>query len=92
MKEIVRIEKTEQIYEYRNFYFADVSKILNNDVLVGFKFEDKCAKKVWYMIHFEGNENNILLPEGCYFGEDCIYCHSMEQVEQVIKNIYHERN
>lgn len=77
--------KTEEIIEYRNFYFAEVSKIEFNGKLFGYYYEDKCGEanqpKSWYVIFYSMKlENEITLPENCHFGEDCIYCHDIDTV------------
>ena len=71
--------ETTDIVEYKNFYFADVSKVVFNGKLFGYKYSDKSAKKEWFTIFFDSNfECGFELPEGAHFGEDCIYCHSFE--------------
>ena len=43
--------ETTDIVEYKNFYFADVSKVSFNNKLFGYKYSDKiCKKRVVYNI------------------------------------------
>jgi hypothetical protein len=73
--------ETTDILEYKNLYFADVSKVVFNGKLFGYKYSDKPAKEEWFTIFFDSNfECCFELPEGALFGEDCIYCHSIEVV------------
>lgn len=73
--------ETTDILEYKNLYFADVSKVVFNGKLFGYKYSDKYAKKEWFTIFFDSIfECGFALPENCHFGEDCIYCHDINEV------------
>ena len=75
----VKIIPTNEVYEYKNFYFADISKVVFNDQLFGYKYSDHSENKEWFTIFFDSRlECGFELPEGSHFGEDCIYCHSIE--------------
>lgn len=78
--------------EYRNFYFADIFVLKYKDRFFGYKYVDAdtgISGKIWYRIIFDQNkEDQIELPDGCHFGEDCIYCHKYSDAEKVCKSIY----
>lgn len=75
------IIKTDGIIEYKNFYFAEVSKVLYNNQLFGYYYIDSSNGKNWYVLFYNMKlEQNINLPENCHFGEDCIYCHDINDV------------
>ena len=83
----IEIKKTEKIIEYKNFYFADVYNILIDGKLIGNKMVDKGVKS-WYAIFFDSKkENEIKLPDGCSFGENVIYAHSIEEVKAIFELI-----
>ena len=86
--------KTDEILEYRNFYFAEVSKIEYNGKHFGYYYEDKCGgenineSKIWYVIFYDMKlENEITLPDNSHFGEDCIYCHDIDTVNALCEII-----
>ena len=84
----VNLIKTENIVEYRNFYFAEVSKIEYNNKLFGYFYSDKSNKKEWFVLFYDMKlENEINLPENSHFGEDCIYCHDINEVNQLCEII-----
>lgn len=84
----VNLFKTEDIVEYRNFYFAEVSKIEYNGKLFGYFYSDKSNKKEWFVLFYDMKlENEINLPENSHFGEDCIYCHDINEVNQLCEII-----
>ena len=71
--------KTNDFVEYKNFYFAEINKVVFNNQLFGYKYSDKYGKKEWFTLFFDSKfECDFALPEGAHFGEDCIYCHSFE--------------
>lgn len=91
---MIKIEKTDEVLEYKNFYFANVSRVLYNGVHFGWYYEDKDAGKSWYTIFFDDSipEDLLKLPEDCHYGEDCIYCHKIEDVEYVCRSISQLKN
>ena len=73
--------KTTDIVEYKNFYFAEVWKVVYNNQLFGYYYIDSSNGKNWYVLFYNMKlEQNINLPENCHFGEDCIYCHDINEV------------
>ena len=84
----VNLIKTKNIVEYRNFYFAEVSKIEYNSKLFGYFYSDKSSNKEWFVLFYNMElENEIILPQNCHFGEDCIYCHDINKVNQLCEII-----
>ena len=79
-----KIIPTGEIYEYKYFCFADVSYIVMNGKLFGYQYEDLSESKKWFTIFFDSNmEDKLQLPEGSHFGEDCIYCRSVEVAKEL---------
>ena len=73
--------ETTDIIEYKNFYFAEVSKVVFGNKLFGYKYSDKSIKEEWFTIFFDSKfECDFEIPEGAHFGEDCIYCHDINEV------------
>ena len=81
----IEIKETGRVLEYKNYFFADIYDMYFNGKLVGQKMVDK-GIKIWYAIFFK-NESEIKLPKGCNFGENVIYAHNIEQVEELLELI-----
>ena len=83
----IEIKETGRSIEYKNYFFADIYNMYCNGELVGQKMVDK-GVKIWYAIFFDSEkEDQIELPEGCNFGENVIYAHDIEQVEELLELI-----
>ena len=81
-----KIIHTEKIYEYKYFCFADVSFVTMNGKLFGYQYEDVSESRKWFTVFFDSNmEDKIQLPEDSNFGEDCIYCRSIESAKELCR-------
>lgn len=79
-----KIIPTGKIYEYKYFCFADVSYMIMNGKILGYQYENPSESIKWFTIFFDSSmEDKLQLPEGSHFGEDCIYCRSVESAKEL---------
>lgn len=87
----ILIHETNNIIEYKNFYFARIAAVVLDGVIYGYRYTDKSTmpeNTVWYAMFFSMKlEDTIMLPDGCHFGEDCIYAQNIDQVAQLCETI-----
>lgn len=91
-------EKTEivpvpgGVLEYKNLHFADIYTIRRGNIAYGYYYEDRCEQKKWYTISIPHELHpyfaSIVKEQyATHFGEDCIYCHGIYQVDLLIDRL-----